>query len=141
MKRIQNRPSGNADKKTGGVGMPAFLFLQQFGDVIFAAFGEIPYHVGSSVFGHVWRDVDVRVMLSKEQYEAMGFGDPKDQHQSLRWVAFVQAFSLLGQEMTGLPIDFQIQETDAANLEFKGDRSALISGCMLRQKREKALSA
>lgn len=32
-----------------GVGMPKTLLLQEFGSILWAAFDEIPYHVGSSV--------------------------------------------------------------------------------------------
>jgi len=98
--------------------MPAALLLEQFGRVIYEAFGEVPYHVGSSLPGANkpnWRDVDVRLMLDDEQYAAMGFGDPERTHSNAKWVAFTLAFSALGKQMTGLPIDFQIQQTSHAN--------------------------
>lgn len=120
------RPSGNPEKKTPGVGMPASLYLQQFGELLFEAFGEVAYHVGSSLNGATWRDVDVRIMLDGERYKAMGFGDPKRPHENPRWCAYVMAFSTLGRQITGLPIDFQIQERDTANAENDHPRSALI---------------
>lgn len=124
-------PTGNPNKTRAGIGMPATLYLKDFGTVLFEAFGEVPYHVGSSLTKPTWRDVDVRIMLDKEKYEAMGFADPKNPHENPRWVAFVKAFSLLGRQMTGLPIDFQIQETDTANADYKSEdghsRSALFS--------------
>lgn len=108
------------------VGMPASLWLHQFGRMVFAAFGEYPYQVGSSVQEKAWRDVDVRVMLARDVYERMGLGDPKQPHANARWVAFCVAFSALGKQMTGLPVDFQIQEVATANDEFGGRvRSAL----------------
>lgn len=110
----------------GGVGMPATLLLDQFADVVRGFFGEehFPYRVGSSIHSKEWRDVDVRVILSDEEYEQMGFGDPKMPHQNAKWVALVLAFSALGKAMTGLPIDFQIQNMTEAN-KFEGSRSAL----------------
>jgi hypothetical protein len=112
-----------------GVGMPAALFLNDFGAFVYHAFGEWPYHVGSSVDGKLWRDVDVRLMLADEIYERLGFGDPKHPHSNARWVAFCAAFSALGNQMTGLPIDFQIQTLTNANAEFGGCvRSALGTG-------------
>jgi hypothetical protein len=36
------------------------------------------------------------------------------------------AWSMLGRQMTGLPIDFQIQQQTLANDEFDGPRSALM---------------
>lgn len=131
------KPTANPNKKRAGIGMPASLYLKEFGTVLFEAFGDIPYHVGSSLTQPTWRDVDVRVMLDKEQYTAMGFGDPKQPHENARWVAYSKAFSLLGQKMTGLPIDFQIQETETANADYPREndhaRSALFDHHMIRK--------
>ena len=118
--------SGNPDKKTVGVGMPASLYLQRFGDLLFDAFGEQAYQVGSSLTGAIWRDVDVRVMLPADVYVQM-FGDPKRPQNNDRWCAYVMAFTALGRQMTGLPIDFQIQEIGTANAEEDKPRSALFS--------------
>lgn len=132
---LAGKESGNPEKKRAGIGMPTTLYLQQFGDLLFHAFGHYPYHVGSSLTGATWRDVDVRVMLDKEEYAAMGFGDPKRPHENEKWCAYVMAFSALGRQMTGLPIDFQIQETDTANADYarpEHQRSALIL-CAIRK--------
>lgn len=112
------------------VGMPDTLRLEQFGIMLYAAFGEVPYHVGSSAKEkRGWRDVDVRLMLPDERYAEMGFGDPEYPHRNARWVAYCLAFSELGKHMTGLPIDFQIQQTTYANERFTAksghSRSAL----------------
>ncbi|HZU00836.1 MAG TPA: hypothetical protein VFA10_14310 [Ktedonobacteraceae bacterium] len=112
-----------------GVGMPADLYLEEFGYQLYAAFGKMVYHVGSSVFGKSWRDVDVRVLLPDEEYEAMGLGDPANPHANAKWVSLVLAYSALGKAMTGLPIDFQIQQQSYANERYsqneKHVRSAL----------------
>lgn len=126
------RPTGNAKKARSGIGMPETLYLQEFGDMLYHAFGEHPYHVGSSLTGATWRDVDVRVMMNAEKYAAMGFGDPKSPHNNARWCSYAMAFSALGRQMTGLPIDFQVQETDTANAEHRTPRSALIL-CSIRR--------
>lgn len=99
------------------IGMPTTLLLEQFGIMLKAAFGEVPYHVGSSLRSKEgdWRDVDVRVMLPDAVYAQMGFGDPEYPHRNARWVAYTLAFSELGRKMTGLPIDFQIQQVSYAN--------------------------
>ncbi len=110
-----------------GVGMPQSLHLKAFGNLLRAAFGHIPYHVGSSVENKQWRDVDVRLMLPDDEYERMGFGDPRYPHYSAKWAATCMAFAALGQKMTGLPIDFQIQQTTLANKEHSGMRSALFT--------------
>jgi hypothetical protein len=123
-----------------GVGMPATLLLDEFGYLVWAAFGAYPYHVGSSVLKKQWRDVDVRLILDDEEYEALGLGDPKHAHHNAKWASLTLAFSALGKEMTGLPIDFQIQQQTDANATYsQGDgcvRSAL--GCIARiRKQEK----
>jgi len=123
------------DKHAPGIGMPATLYLLDFGQVILEAFGEIPFHVGSSLPGSGrpgWRDVDVRLMLPDERYEAEGYGDPERPYDNAKWVAMVKAFSLLGRHMTGLPINFQIQQRTQANKEYGKDtpghqRSSLFS--------------
>lgn len=136
-KLIECRPTGNPAKKGSGLGMPQSLYLQQFGDLLIPVFGEIPYHVGSSLTGGVWRDVDVRVMLNAERYAAMGLGDPAQPHHNERWCGYAMAFSELGRRMTGLPIDFQIQQTEKANQDYPdAPRSALILGALRRQERQ-----
>lgn len=111
-----------------GVGMPADMLLHEFGSQVWAAFGTPPYHVGSSLTQKSgWRDVDVRLILPDEAYEALGLGKPNLPRQSGKWVALCLAFSALGKQMTGLPIDFQIQQQTRANEEYPREhpRSAL----------------
>lgn len=116
-------------KATGvGVGMPAALMLDEFGSQVWYVFGGPPYLVGSALVGKKWRDVDVRAIIDDDRYEAMRLGDPKATHQNGRWVALCLAFSALGRQMTGLPIDFQIQQQTEANRLYpspKHRRSAL----------------
>lgn len=108
-----------------GVGMPQSLLFEEFGQRVFEAFGEIPYHVGSSLISKKWRDVDVRLMLDDKRYKEDGYGNPDYPHDNAKWQAMVLAFSALGKEMTGLPIDFQIQQQSDGNKKYKGRRSAL----------------
>src|SRR5215469_1708492 len=117
-------------EKIMGVGMPADLLLQEFASQVWAAFGDVPYLVGSALEGKQWRDVDVRLILSDEEYERLGLGDPKYPNSNEKWVSLVLAYSALGKAMTGLPIDFQIQQQSYANEHFgssakPGGRSAL----------------
>lgn len=109
-----------------GVGMPQALLLEEFGSQVWHAFGDAPYLVGSALNGKVYRDVDVRLILDDEVYAVMGLGDPKFPHHNGKWVALCLAFSALGKQMTGLPIDFQIQQQTHANTTFERQpRSAL----------------
>lgn len=115
-----------------GVGMPQNLLLQQFGEHVHRAFGHVAYWVGSSMQKKEgWRDVDVRLMLPHEEYVAR-FGDPKRPSENKAWVSTILAWSVFGRQLTGLPIDFQIQSTEAANAEFDGPRGALFVTCDMR---------
>ncbi len=109
-----------------GVGMPATMLLQQYSAVLQDAFGEMPYHVGSSLTQKTgWRDVDIRVILDDEEFARL-FGDCGAHPMNEKWAAFCLAFAVLGREMTGLPIDFQVQPRTEANNLFDGPRSALL---------------
>jgi hypothetical protein len=108
-----------------GVGMPAALLLEEFGSQVWYAFGTPPYLVGSALMNKQWRDVDIRLILSDENYAALGLGDPKRAMQNGKWVALCLAFSALGRQMTNLPIDFQIQQQTHANAAYSGNRSSL----------------
>ncbi len=111
-----------------GVGMPIALLLDEFGSQVWAAFGQPPYLVGSALRSKKWRDVDVRLIIDDEEYASMQLGDPRGDHQNAKWVALCLAFSALGKQITGLPIDFQIQQRSFANRQYdisKHPRSAL----------------
>jgi hypothetical protein len=96
--------------------MPAAMHLDLFGKMVRAAFGSMPYQVGSSTTKKDgWRDVDIRLILSDEDYAKLDIGEPGDNSSNPRWMALCMAFSALGKQMTGLPIDFQIQQRTRAN--------------------------
>jgi hypothetical protein len=109
------------------VGMPQSLALEEFGTKVWDAFGHMSYLVGSCMERKDWRDIDVRLILPDEVWEEMGLGDPKMTHSNAKWCALVQAFSALAKQMTGLPVDFQIQQQTYANATYQGVRSALYA--------------
>jgi hypothetical protein len=116
------------------VGMPQTLLLQEFGEHVHRAFGHVCYQVGSSLKEKSgWRDVDVRLMLPDDEYARMKLGDPAHPQRNKRWVSLVLVWSSFGRQLTGLPIDFQIQQTSYANEKFSRDsgglRSALFRLC------------
>lgn len=107
-------------------GMPAGIWLTKFGVIIADYFGHAPYHVGSSLFDKGWRDVDVRLMLPDEEFTRR-FGTNRGTQTNPKLAAITLAFSALGTQMTGLPIDFQIQPESWANENYGGEsRSPLI---------------
>jgi hypothetical protein len=106
-------------------GMPAGIWLNKFGVIVCDYFGHTPYHVGSSLKTKDWRDVDVRLILPDDEFEAL-FGSVHVSWINPKLAAITLAFSALGSQMTGLPIDFQIQTQTHANEKYGiGWRSAL----------------
>lgn len=92
--------------------------LNDWGRAVAAMFqGHPAYHVGSSLERADWRDIDVRQMLSDAEYEAL--------RQIVNVDRLNLAVSLWGAQVTGLPIDFQVQPTTTTNAEFNSRRHAL----------------
>lgn len=113
------------------IGMPYQIYMFQFGELIRAVFDAVPYHVGSSLDNKTgWRDVDVRVILSDEDWDKWELGKPGDEFYNKKWISLTMAYSELGRKLTGLPIDFQIQQRSYANKMFplkENHRSALVA--------------
>ena len=100
--------------------MPGFLYLNAFADVVSDFFGVTAYHVGSSAAfksepGATFRDVDIRAMLPDDRYIAEGYEHIGGAPTGTKWAAICLAFSALGEKMTGLPIDFQVQSITDGN--------------------------
>lgn len=111
---------------TESIGFPISIKLEDFGQKVYDAFGDYPYRVGSSLIDKKnWRDVDIRLILSSEEYKALNLGDPQRGPENPKWTAICYAFSELGKAITGLPIDFQIQERNYANAYFNGPREPI----------------
>ena len=78
-----------------------------------------PYLVGSVQERADYRDVDIRVLMSDANFDAVFRRRP----EAVRFLN--RAFSVWGQQETGLPIDFQVQRQTEANAEFSGARNAM----------------
>ena len=107
------------------VGMPAYLYLEAYGAHIWSAFGQPAFVVGSALRIKNWRDIDIRLILPDEEYADWGFDDPIYPFSNAKWVSLCLAYAALGKSMTGLPIDFQIQQMTLANKQYDGARSAI----------------
>jgi hypothetical protein len=105
-----------------GVGGPGWKLLNIFGSFVWDAFGTLPYLVGSASRSKEWHDVDVRLLLDDDAYEAW-FGKPRNPDD--KRAAMELAFSVFGERLTGLPIDFQIQQQTYANEHYREERHAL----------------
>lgn len=117
-----------------GVGMPAHLHLENFAWLAYNVFKATPYHVGSSILGSKnWRDVDIRIMLDDEVFIER-YGHWNHGHilfDGKKWSAEMMAWSALAHQMTGLPVDFQVQCVSEANKMYDPSsghgREALIT--------------
>jgi len=106
-------------------GMPQGIWLNKFGVIVEDYFGHTAFQVGSSLKSKDWRDVDVRLILPDDEYDAM-FGKERLNYVDPKFAAITLAFSALAKEMTGLPVDFQIQRQSYANKVYGTEwRSAL----------------
>jgi hypothetical protein len=88
--------------------------LDAWGDELRAMFPWFsPMLTGSTLERQSWRDVDVRIMVPDDEFDALA---------ALVDVGRLDlALSLWGQKATGLPIDCQVQRFTDANDEY-GDR-------------------
>ena len=84
-----------------------------------AAFDSYPYLVGSAVERPDYRDVDVRLILPDEEFDAIFDG------RGGLWGVFCYAVTAWLRAETGLPIDFQVQRMTEANEKHPGVRHAL----------------
>lgn len=90
------------------------------------AFDGGVYLVGSCLERSDYRDVDVRAIVGRAAWDGMFPGvDPAKPYMNPRWEMFNLALSEFLATRTKLPIDFQVQNMDAANAEFPGRRTAL----------------
>lgn len=77
-----------------------------------AAFGEHPYLVGSASNRSDFRDVDVRLILADDEFDAL-FAEREG-----LWALLSRLGSSHLRSKTGLPVDFQIQRRSEANEKF-----------------------
>ena len=108
---------------------------QQLNDA-FGGFGC--YLVGSALERPDWRDIDVRFIMSDEEFEAefphtLHRNDDGAMHVDgggnwefdPKWLLLTVSISDWLRKQTGLPIDFQFQPQTHANKRHKGRRNAL----------------
>lgn len=91
------------------------------------AFGNCIYLVGSSLEKRDYRDVDVRCILSDEEFERLfpGLGAYGTPIRHPLWSIMCASISLYLSQHADLPVDFQMQQRSEANREFEGPRHAL----------------
>lgn len=102
----------------GYLDVPVFFRLDAACRALTEAFGHSVYLVGSCLMRPDFRDVDVSLMLSDEQFAAMF---PNKYAQLFLNAAVSDWLS----ERTGLRIDFKFQDTTKTNAEHSGPRNPL----------------
>lgn len=119
-------------KRANFVPAPHFFALNHACTIVNRALdGFGCYLVGSSLERRDCRDVDVRFIMSDEAFDRLFRVDPKDAESGAAgwlnplWSLMCTSISLWMSNMTGLPIDFQIQRQTQANANHDGVRSAL----------------
>lgn len=109
-----------------GVGMPAWLKLHDFARMAHSAFGGRVVLVGSALRTKRPRDVDIRAELLDSEYAAR-IGRIHDCNlPGTGWAAHCRAWSALGRELVGRPIDFQVQPLGVALLYREEPRIVLV---------------
>ena len=94
-----------------------FERLEDWCQMVRVMYGSTPYLVGSALERPDFRDVDLRIILPDDEFDAHFAG--------ARVRVANRAISTWGQRETGLPIDFQVQRQTEANAEFDGRRNPM----------------
>lgn len=114
-------------KKAVYVGAPAIFALEMACQHIVDALGGYGcYLVGSALERPDWRDIDVRFILSDDEFASL-FPHAVDRcwEQDSRWLLMTVSISAWLSKVSGLPVDFQIQPQTHANEQHKGPRNAM----------------
>lgn len=87
------------------------------------AFGHPPYLVGTAGTGTAerYRDVDVRLILADDEFDALC-------PALARWELLSLSIGAYLRERTGLPVDFQVQRMTEANEKHDHPRNPLGMG-------------
>ncbi|AZV21493.1 hypothetical protein [Mesorhizobium sp. M7A.F.Ce.TU.012.03.2.1] len=114
-------------KKPSHVGVPAIFKLQLACQQLNAAYESYGiYLVGSAIERPDWRDVDVVMIMSDEEFKReFPHATASTFEMDPKWLINSIAISDWLSRLTGLPIDFKIQAQEWANALHKGPRHAL----------------
>lgn len=100
--------------------------LDEWGRNLRECFGHTVYLVGSCARREPYRDVDVRLILPDEEFDALFGGPSRPMATNRKWAVMCTAFTYYGWQATGLNIDFQIDRQTQANAQHDGPRWALV---------------
>ncbi len=116
--------------KSSHVGAPAIFALELACKHLNKAFGGYGcFLCGSALERADWRDVDVRIILSDDDFAKLFPAVESIEHPSWekdpRWLIMTTSISNWLREQTKLPVDFQFQPQTFANKRHSKPRSAL----------------
>lgn len=112
-------------KRANYIPAPHFFNLNMACRTLTEAFGYCIYLVGSSTERRDYRDVDVRCILSDEEYARLFPGITGNAGLNAFWSILSSSISLYLSQHSGLPVDFQFQQQTKANAEYNGPRHPL----------------
>lgn len=97
----------------------SFARLNHACAVVTEALGHKPYLVGSAMETEEYRDVDVRSILPDEEWDELFGGRP------FFWSLFCLSVSTYLSQVSGLPVDFQVQRMTEANAKHDKPRNPI----------------
>lgn len=116
-------------QKVSYVGAPACFLLELACKPINQAFGGFGcYLVGSALERPDWRDIDVRFIMSDEEFAAEFPAVNAKGHDwefDPKWILLTTGISVHLSRCSGLPVDFQFQPQSHASDRHKGKRHPL----------------
>lgn len=111
------------------VGAPACFKLELACQPINDAFGGFGcYLVGSALQRPDWRDIDVRYIMTDEEFAAEFPAVNMAAHNwefDPKWILLTTGIAVYLSNASGLPVDFQFQPQSHANERHKGPRNPL----------------
>lgn len=109
-------------RRVSGLTTSDFFRLNHACSILQRQFPSRTYLVGSSVNAEkdgVYRDIDIRTILDDEVWDEMFDGRPDF------WGLFCLGMSTYLAQVSGLPIDYQVQRMTEANERFAGPRNPI----------------
>lgn len=111
--------SGSDPDRVSWIGAPDAFNLNHACASIAESFGHCGYLVGSACRGRDYRDIDIRWILSDEDFDAMFSAWANPTHDANPRLSLMNAaLSEWLRKTTGLPVDFQFQRQTEANRDY-----------------------
>jgi len=102
------------------IGAPQFFRLNEACRIVNDAFGfgYGVFLVGSSLTRRDYRDVDLRLIVTDEDFARLFPGELGASWRHPFWSLLCSSISLYLSQVSGLPVDFQVQSMTEANRDY-----------------------